>query len=435
MKELSIEQKAEAYDKAIKIAMNNPNCFVKDVIEDIFPELKESEGEKIRKHLISLFENFVTLGVANECETADIKVDNILAWLEKQGEQKELNLVEILKHYPRETELYSPLYGKLWLAEVDEENEIITCYKYPLNKGCTRAILEQEDTVSFYSDGTIGLPDFSVSKDCMLFLYGIEKQSEQNPANNIEPIFNVGDKIQYLKGCGTIMTIEKIENGEYIFSNNMGHTTIENGNKCYLVNHVEQNPTWGEEDENMYRKVHNLIYAVPYCDSRKEFSDWLESLKDKVQSQPKQEWSEEDEQILNATILHIKNETYNYYGGYSSEYIMRWLKSLKDRYTWKPSDEDKKMLDFAIRAAGLCKQYVINHQVNGYSKLPDVPKRYEELQDWLKSLRPQSQWKPSDGQLECLGYAIEKANKDRSPLANNRIYLTLKALYEQLKKL
>ena len=107
--------------------------------------------------------------------------------VEKQGEQKELNLVEILKHYPKETELYSPLYGKLWLAEVDEENEIITCYKYPLSKGCTRAILEQEDTVSFYSNGTTGLPDFNISKNCMLFLYDIEKQGEQKSIDNLTP--------------------------------------------------------------------------------------------------------------------------------------------------------------------------------------------------------------------------------------------------------
>ena len=55
--------------------------------------------------------------------------------------------------------------------------------------------------------------------------------------------------------------------------------------------------------------------------------------------------------------------------------------------------------------------------------------------DWLKSLRSQSQWKPSEGQLECLGYAIEKAKKDFSPLTNDRIYLTLKALKEQLLEL
>lgn len=62
------------------------------------------------------------------------------------------------------------MYGDLWLAEIDEESGIITCYLYPLHKGCDRAIIEQEPTVSFFSDGTTGLPNFDVSKECMLFL-------------------------------------------------------------------------------------------------------------------------------------------------------------------------------------------------------------------------------------------------------------------------
>ena len=171
MKELSIEEKAKAYDKVReKIAVR----FGTDVAEGIFSEFEESEDERIRKALIKYFKNFDSESFYTEC----LNEENIIAWLEKQGEQKEINLVEILKHYPRETELYSPLYGKLWLAEVDEEHEIITCYKHRLDKGCTRAMLYQEDTVSFYSNGTIGLSDFNVSKDCMLFLYNNEKQGE-----------------------------------------------------------------------------------------------------------------------------------------------------------------------------------------------------------------------------------------------------------------
>lgn len=135
-------------------------------------------------------------------------------WFEKQEEQKEINLVEILKHYPKETELYSPLYGKLWLAEVDEKNEIITCYKHYLEEGCTRAVLEQEDTVSFYSNGTTGLPDFNVSKDCMLFLYDITKQGEQKSDDKIEPKFKVGDFI--VDNCGNVWKIEGILNQFYI---------------------------------------------------------------------------------------------------------------------------------------------------------------------------------------------------------------------------
>ena len=162
------------------------------ILESMFPELKESEDEKMREMAIKA----VYAPEAQSCiKSWGINPDDVIAWLEKQSEQKETNLVEILKHYPIETELYSPLYGKLWLAEVDEKREIITCYKHRLDEGCTRAILKQEDTVSFYSNGTTGLPDFSISKDCMLFLYDIEKQGEQKPAAEVKPKFKAGDWI------------------------------------------------------------------------------------------------------------------------------------------------------------------------------------------------------------------------------------------------
>jgi len=148
-----------------------------DELNYIFPELKEEpEDERIRKALINVFATHKDYEMF-----FGVSVEDIRTWLEKQKIDKEINLVEILKHYPKETELYSPLYGKLWLAEVDEKNETITCYKHRLEEGCTRAVLEQEDTVSFYSNGTTGLPDFNVSKHCMLFLYDIEKQGRVQP--------------------------------------------------------------------------------------------------------------------------------------------------------------------------------------------------------------------------------------------------------------
>ncbi len=146
--------------------------------EGVFTELAESEDERIRKWCISHFKAAFRV-TKNNVEYQEYLNNKVIPWLEKQGKQKETNLVEILKHFPRETELYSPLNGKLWLAEVDEEHGIITCYKHRLEEGCTRATLGQENTVSFYSNGTTGLPDCTTSKDCMLFLYDIEKQGEQ----------------------------------------------------------------------------------------------------------------------------------------------------------------------------------------------------------------------------------------------------------------
>jgi hypothetical protein len=65
-----------------------------------------------------------------------------------------------------------------------------------------------------------------------------------------------------------------------------------------LVEYVlkRQKPTeWSKEDERMYRGLHNLIYSTPYCDSRKELSDWLESLRYKIGSQ--KYWKPSDEQM------------------------------------------------------------------------------------------------------------------------------------------
>ena len=207
--ELSMEDKAKRYDKAIERAKKVLlDCTPEEqkVVEYISPELKESEDERIRKGLLYVIEHHPTLPIE--------EAEEYIAWLEKQGEdKKEINLVEILKHYPKETELYSPLYGKLWLAEVDEKNEIITCYKRLLDKGCTRAVLEQEDTISFYSNGTTGLPDFNVSKDCMLFLYNIEKQGEQKPTDKVEPKFKEGD---WVTDGTSVFQIVKIESEWYI---------------------------------------------------------------------------------------------------------------------------------------------------------------------------------------------------------------------------
>ena len=62
MKELTIEEKAKAYDEAIerasKLRVQNPFDTVSQMMEHIFPELKESEDERIRKALINGFKDY-----------------------------------------------------------------------------------------------------------------------------------------------------------------------------------------------------------------------------------------------------------------------------------------------------------------------------------------------------------------------------------------
>lgn len=85
MKKPSIEEKAKAYDEAIERAKHyDGDAYIapKRVIEEIFPELKESEDERIRKALVEHFKWNVQR-ILNEFDNKDV-----LAWLEKQGKQK-----------------------------------------------------------------------------------------------------------------------------------------------------------------------------------------------------------------------------------------------------------------------------------------------------------------------------------------------------------
>ena len=85
MKALSIEQKAKAFDEAYKVA-ENIHRFSSDPaeikrMEEIFPELKESEDEKIRKGIIAIIHLYYGEPLEDEAK-------EMISWLEKQGEQK-----------------------------------------------------------------------------------------------------------------------------------------------------------------------------------------------------------------------------------------------------------------------------------------------------------------------------------------------------------
>ena len=83
MKELSIEEKAKRYDelKVTAQELEHDGCFDKITLFDLFPELEESEDEKIRKKLIEAVKGDMVVGGTKDKQLA-------LAWLEKQGEKE-----------------------------------------------------------------------------------------------------------------------------------------------------------------------------------------------------------------------------------------------------------------------------------------------------------------------------------------------------------
>ena len=113
----------------------------------------------------------------------------------------------------------------------------------------------------------------------------------------------------------------------------------ENGDSVFEEDLIEYNTAWSENDETNLDKTiwyiekgGKLIFA-----KTDELVSWLISLKDRVQPQPKQEWSEEDEAKLKSVCALIRNTKLNGNEGIVNSTI-EWLKLFKQRYTWKPSD-------------------------------------------------------------------------------------------------
>lgn len=295
MKELSVEEKAKLYDKAIAHArlllktIGNAtlgNLVLKNEFKTMFPVLEESEDEMIRNALITYHSSTGSIHALDKFTSKEI-----CAWLEKQGEQKpEVKYV----------------YTKFQIGDVIVEINP--------NGYC------QPVTVKYVGEG---------SYSC---------ESDDGKRSLSFPI---------------------IRQDEYKL--------------------VKQNPAWSEEDENGFSDA--LWCCKQAASIAKDENDmgnawyaehWLKSLKDRVQPQPKQEWSEEDENTLND--------------------IIEDLNSLKQS---NPSDISKGV--------------------------------YQEEIDWLKSLRPQNTWKPSDEQMDALRYVTNFDYGGHKA--------TLVSLYEQLKKL
>ena len=198
----------------------------------------------------------------------------------------------------------------------------------------------------------------------------------------VVPIFNIGDTIieKDLDECG-YGTIKDIKNGQYIFTDGSGINIDEQEEwQLKTSTNIERKPAdWSEEDEKERKRIVGLLEGwlstfkeTCYAEDCKCGIEWLKSLKDRLR--PKQEWSDKDEKMIH----HIENA----------------IKYDKSR-TYLNSK--------GIEIIDVC--------------------------NWLKSLRPQKQWKPTIKQLTALEYAVND-----NTLSCDELYI-LNELYEQLKKL
>ena len=184
------KEKAKAYDEALERAKkwrNAPNVdkmptYGNRVIEEIFPELKESEDEKIRNALIDLVKCNERSGymVLNNVSTG-----SMIAWLEKQGNPQVRTGLEWVNTIDNACdERYTKEYSH---GEYCHEQS----FKWGFQEGVEWLEKQGEQKVSrttIMETGNGGI-NALVTKE----LY-VDK-TEQKPTDKVEPKFKVGDWI------------------------------------------------------------------------------------------------------------------------------------------------------------------------------------------------------------------------------------------------
>ena len=270
MKKLTTEEKAKAYDKAIERAKR---MFSEKEVKYLFPALKESEDEKIRK---VLRERIIRYDPNNEIliKEEGISQKQFLDWIEKQGEHKKFR------------------------------DGIQVGDKVTRNREGMLVNLSQLNRVA--------------KKD--------EKQGEQKPTEwNPEP----GDTF---RKKGTISPTYHLCNKR------------EDGITFGFVENNEVGISGGEITIFALRNDYELVERLKPIEKvvEEEFNKAI---------CPNNAWSEEDEKTIDEAVECLENYVEYVQGGFSKQHVLDLasrVESLKDRYTWKPSEEQMKALDYAV---------------------------------------------------------------------------------------
>lgn len=396
MKELSIEQKAKRYDEAIEIARQYYNDRAMPIgtnfkLERMFPELKESEDEKIRKELISFVRGMLACHDKPNAER-DEKYESWIAWLEKQAEQKHTP-----KHKIGDT-IYYNSFGEVKSMVVSDV----------AIDGTDNPMYEDKDGNAVFEKDLI----------------------EQKPTDKAEPKFKQGDWIIF---NGLTLQVKGVVKGFYITTSKDGITngydwSIDNAARLWTIQDVKDGDVLVLNNEVFIYSHRKQMYsiAVAHCfvdsagsfyldgefgykeygktisPATKEQRDTLmkamadagytfdfdkKELKNIEQKHARCAWTEGDEKQARQIKRIVHND------GCSKklqEQIANWFKSLKDRVQpqqeW--SEEDKTNASY-ICAALDC-YYRLREDRNNTNGQENLDKARNWLYNRLKSLRPQN---------------------------------------------
>ena len=298
MGELSIKEKAKAYDKALerakKIHSQTEFDYEKGMMEEIFPELNESEDDRIKKELIGFLQLHHPQFVGNR------KQEKWIAWIEKQGEQNIADKAESKFHEGDWVILTAgELSTILQIVKVATNKKLYwfndSSYLPIVDEECLRLWSIQDakdgDVVVDKSDGTIGIfqsighhPDGGSYNDpsyCFLHCrYDNGSFYEDFEYGNT---MNSDDVIPATKEQRELLFAKMKEAGyEWNADTKELKKIVTNGGDFCESENCGQKPTWSEEDERIRKEIISIVKSYRECcitEGNHRFDDciaWLE---------------------------------------------------------------------------------------------------------------------------------------------------------------
>ncbi len=233
----------------------------------------------------------------------------------------------------------------------------------------------------------------------------IEKQGEQNPADKVEPKFNVGDWIIF---DGLTLYIKEIVKGFYRTIskdgiNNSYDWDIDKVARLWNIQDAKEGDVLASKDGDdilIFRNFKdNVSFSSYYNIARKVQHYWLKNSFIPA--------TKEQCELLFSKI---------YEAGYELDAAQEELKKIEQSPAWSEDDEPIISKIKNVLNAQECRDGATGIKMNPY----------KDALDWLKHLKDRYAWKPSDEQIEALRIA-----RDR----NDKIGFYLSQLYDDLKKL
>ena len=346
MKELSTEEKARRYDEAIEYGryLINERCkegtngsFHRVDLQRMFPELAESEDEKIRNVVVDFFKRYKEREECGIKTFYGIPTNNIIAWLGKQGELSICNTPSrevILAIWSLGNEWKELTHGSI-STEYGTQLEYIQKHwqesdYYPEKQGEQKPTIKDELFDHRYTQHLVE----SQSQKSMIQWKGDNLKEVidfTGKDRNFDKWFKSFEEYeQYVQKHNGIFKLFNTDGSHYEVPVGAWIVKTPDGYNVASKAIFKQKPAWSEDDENMFCKA---LYFLDAGYNHFKCTDGIPECKD-------------------------------------------WLKSLKDRYTWKPSDEQ-------IKAIRLARSFV----TDDFDEHPTLSEVLIELEEQLKKLK------------------------------------------------